>query len=144
VLLSPQDSIEIGIYLLGLQPHIREVQARLAVEPEPPEPEVPETYIPFVAPPDRMRLADFARRHGISATQAVKYFDRHEIAGEREPSPYGGKTVDGVIIYAQGQRDAWQVLHELPGFQRCPQCPHELEEDDGDMLEQSPSSEEEV
>jgi len=28
LLLSPQDSIEIGIYLLGLQPHIRDVIAR--------------------------------------------------------------------------------------------------------------------
>jgi hypothetical protein len=27
-LLSPQDAIEIGIYLLGLQPHIRDVLAR--------------------------------------------------------------------------------------------------------------------
>lgn len=142
VLLSPQDSIEIGIYLSGLQPHLREVQARLAAEPEPSEPEVPETYIPVVAPPDRMRLADFARRHGISATQAVKYFDRHEIAGEREPSPYGSKTVDSVIIYAHGQQDAWQHLHALPGFQSCPQCPHEVDDDDESTHKQSPSSEE--
>lgn len=28
VLLAPQDAIEIGIYLLGLQPHIRDVLAR--------------------------------------------------------------------------------------------------------------------
>src|SRR5258708_3952072 len=28
LLLSPEDTIEIGIYLLGLQPHIREVLAR--------------------------------------------------------------------------------------------------------------------
>jgi hypothetical protein len=28
LLLSPQDAIEIGIYLLGLQPHIRDVIAR--------------------------------------------------------------------------------------------------------------------
>ena len=28
LLLSPEDAIEIGIYLLGLQPHIREVLAR--------------------------------------------------------------------------------------------------------------------
>ena len=28
LLLSPQDAIEIGIYLLGLQPHIRDVLAR--------------------------------------------------------------------------------------------------------------------
>lgn len=144
VLLSPQDSIDIGIYLSGLQPHIRDTQTRLAAEPEPPEPKVPETYIPFVAPPDRMKLSNFARRHGISATHAVKYFDRHEIAGEREPGPYGGKTVDGVVIYSQGQCDAWQQLHELPGFQSCPQCPHELEDDDGGTSEQSPLSEGDV
>ncbi len=145
VLLSPQDSSEIGIYLSGLQPHLREVQARLATEPEPPEPEVPETYIPVVHPPDRMRLSDFARRHGISATQAVKYFEKHVITGEREPDRSGwssSKTVDSVIIYAQGQRDAWQQLHELPGFKSCPQCPHEREDDDEGTPEQSTSSEE--
>ncbi len=132
VLLSPQDSIEIGIYLSGLQPHIRDTQARIAAEPAPPEPELPETYLPPLTPPDRMRLSDFARTHGISATEAVKYFDKHLIAGERDRNSfsYSGKTVDSVLIYTQGKRDAWQQLHDLPGFRSCPQCPHEVEEDD--------------
>ncbi|MGH2496548.1 MAG: hypothetical protein ACRDIV_17760 [Ktedonobacteraceae bacterium] len=131
VLLSAQDSIEIGIYLSGLQPHIRDTQARIASKPDPTEPELPETYLPLLTPPDRMRLSDFARMHGISATEAVKYFDRHLIAGERERNSfsYSGKTVDSVFIYSQGKRDAWQHLHDLPGFHRCPQCPHEVEEE---------------
>ncbi len=89
VLLSPQDSIEIGIYLSGLQPHIRDTQARIAVEPAPTEPELLETYLPPLTPPDRIKLADFARLHGISATEAVKYFDKHLIAGERERTRSG-------------------------------------------------------
>ena len=87
VLLSPQDSIEIGIYLSGLQPHIRDTQAKRALEPEHTEPELPETYMPRLTPLDRITLADFARMHGISATEAVKLFDKHLIAGEREPLP---------------------------------------------------------
>lgn len=133
VLLPPQDSIDLGIYLSGLQPHIRETQARLASEPEPPEPELPETYIPYVTPPDKMRLSEFARTHGISATEAVKYFEKHLIAGEREQNPRSlsnSKTVDSVIIYAQGQYEAWQQLHTLPNFQNCPQCPHAVEVDE--------------
>ncbi len=130
VLLSPQDSIEIGIYLSGLQPHIRDTQAKLASEPEPTEPELPETYLPPLTPPDKIRLSDFARTHNISATEAVKYFDKRLIAGERERNAYNwsSKTVDSVIIYSQGKRDAWQHLHGLPGFHSCPQCPHEVEE----------------
>jgi hypothetical protein len=134
VLLSPQDSIEIGIYLSGLQPHLRDTHARIASAPEPTEPDLPETYLPPLTPLDRMRLSDFARQHGISATQAVKIFDRHVIAGEREQnsSPWPSKTVDSVIIYSQGKRDAWQHLHTLTGFQSCPECPHETEKDEGE------------
>lgn len=132
ILLSPQDSIEIGIYLAGLQPHIRDTQARIAGEPAPTEPELPETYLPPLTPSDRMKLADFARMHGISATEAVKSFDKHLIAGERERTLYGwpSKTVESVIIYTQGKRDAWQQLHSLPGFRSCPQCPHDVEGDE--------------
>lgn len=132
VLLPPQDGIDLGIYISGLQPHIRETQARLAAEPEPPEPEVSETFIPHLTPPDEMRLSSFARKHNISATDAVKLFNKHLITGTRKShSTYGTTTgVDDVFIYAQGQHEAWQQLHILSHFQPCPQCPHVLEEDE--------------
>jgi hypothetical protein len=38
--------------------------------------------------------------------------------------------VDSVLIYSQGKRDAWLHLHEFAGFRSCPQCPHEVEEDE--------------
>jgi hypothetical protein len=131
VLVQPQDGIDLGIYLSGLQPHIRETQARLATEPEPPEPEVPETFLPHLTPPDEVRLSAFARKHNTSATDALKMFNKHLITGTKKPlSHYSSTTsVDDVVIYAQGQHEAWQQLHILSHFQPCPQCPHTPEED---------------
>lgn len=132
VLVQPQDGIDLGIYLSGLQPHLRETQARLAAEPEPPAPEVPETFIPHLTPPDEMRLSAFARKHNISATDALKMFNKRLITGAKKPlSSYGSTTnVDDVVIYAQGQHEAWLQIHVLPQFQPCPQCPHTPEEDE--------------
>lgn len=132
ILIQPQDGIDLGIYLSGLQPHLRETQARLAAEPEPPEPEVPETFLPHLTPPDEIRLSAFARKHNISATDALKLFNKRLITGTRKPRlPYISTTsVDDVVIYTQGQYEAWQQLHILPHFQTCPQCPHRPEEDE--------------